>query len=294
MKLFAILSLSITGTLLLVAPGAQAALADSAALCETSATSQPFSYGAKVAWGRSLEIQVQDPSVSAWEIWQGDQLRASGDASADPWIFESVRNGEGLRARWANTFDTCYFDEPLAILMTAGTAGRFKAKIDKSHPGEPSISFESAETACENVRIGPPGVVEVRRGTGKWIRRPVPDMCFAVASNRRNWPLGPGLEMRHFTPDDAAEVEPYMYLVPTAKKGPRKESVLVRFRGQGVNFSRRILITRVDRPDRKVWAGTDEYWDYCVIGSQKIHTENGKKFCWKTGVDEVRVALRLR
>lgn len=52
---------------------------------------------------------------------------------------------------------------------------------------------------------------------------------------------------------------------------------------EGVRFRRWLWIQREDTPSRRIWEGTDAFWNYCVNGGHKTYSSGGWLYCVKPG-----------
>ena len=42
-------------------------------------------------------------------------------------------------------------------------------------------------------------------------------------------------------------------------------------------------VTRVGRPDRVIWQGTDDFWNICVNEGRPVNMQDGRLYCWDFG-----------
>jgi hypothetical protein len=286
------------------------------ALCAYNSAPPPFDTPSFVPWGRTVEVPyvgVDTEFTNFWEIWQNGGLLFTGNGvvyvGGDSSFLETPDKGTSSSSydvKWQlftdgehydfSTYPSvlipgCYREGVITIPTGLGKRPRLSVRLNSDSN---ALRLESSAAlrpvgSCNAVRLAP-GYIDVRRGKGKWISRKVSDVCTLNAINRKSIFFGKGLTMRFPSTDD--DYDSYEHWSPTLTvglRGPSHESVALRVRGGGQTFTQKLAIQRIDRPDRKVWAGTDEYWNYCVNEGQKVYAKNGNYYCWKIGFDDIRV-----
>jgi hypothetical protein len=56
----------------------------------------------------------------------------------------------------------------------------------------------------------------------------------------------------------------------------------------------RIRARWLDRPSRRIYAGTDAYWNYCVNKGRPVRVENGYFFCWTPDRSRYKIKVTRR
>jgi hypothetical protein len=243
-----------------------------------------------------------DFTLTFWELWQKGALLLAGDGNK-PFVEtpEKGTSNSSYDVKWQHYSDTyefaglpgCYREARLTIPVGIGKRPIYRARTWNESSAELIVEghavISTKNPSCSAVRLAT-GYIDVRRSKGKWVSRKVSDVCTLKPVKRKSVTFGKGLTVDFYK--GGADGDDNMRWDPTITvglRGPSRESIAFRARGGGVTFTQKLAIQRIDGPDRKIWAGTDEYWNYCVNHAKKVYAENGNYYCWKYGVDTIRV-----
>lgn len=145
-----------------------------------------------------------------------------------------------------------------------------------------------SDPSCVKTEVAA-GTISVRRSGQRVQSRPLRDICELTPYQYRRWPVGAGLAVEFDRNAITAQVSVGLH-------GPRRETVRVALEDVTGQYQQQAAfdVVRVDRPDVQIWEGSDAYFNYCLQGDNigSIRSEGGRLYCWRWGVDTIRVTRR--
>lgn len=239
--------------------------------------------------GGQIEVISADGFGPLWweelEIASGEVI-ATGDFDTNPSANPIFGKQLVQRFRWSGA-TLCYHEGLLTtptgpgplpdLSLSPVSAGSYE------YPLPAGVVLDRDSSSCDQTALIS-GRVVVKRGRKVVGRRSFDDLCDMIDSWGKEMKLGKGLSMAPTGYSDGV-------LLDVALDGPATEVLQVDITGERrYKLSRKYRVRRIDRPDRKIWTGTDEYWNYCVNEGKTVYAENGDYYCIKPGFDQIKVS----